>query len=108
MNKPNHMPMELHIRKKRPKLGIETDYNNSRKAAIHMFCMICMGGSISEVQECKSQLCPLYQYRPYAKKGVKDSRIPTKQQYLDELKQEIDPKKQAWGKILGSLKKKEE
>lgn len=39
----------------------------SRKAAIRMFCLECMGYSEYEVSVCADPNCPLYPYRPKEK-----------------------------------------
>jgi hypothetical protein len=38
----------------------------SRKAAIHAFCLECVGFLRSEVTHCTAKGCPLYPYRPYS------------------------------------------
>jgi hypothetical protein len=42
----------------------------SRAAAIHAFCLECMGWQRQEVKLCTSYACPLFPYRPY--KGQDD------------------------------------
>lgn len=37
----------------------------SRKAAIHAFCLECVGWQKEEVRLCTSLACPLYGLRPY-------------------------------------------
>jgi len=37
----------------------------SRAAAMHAFCLECMGWQRIEVELCTSPACPLYAYRPY-------------------------------------------
>ncbi len=37
----------------------------SRKAAMHAFCLECMGWAREEIKVCTSPACPLYPYRPY-------------------------------------------
>ena len=39
--------------------------SKSRKAAIKLFCLECVGGSRIEVKRCTDAGCPLYRYRPY-------------------------------------------
>ena len=66
------------IRLKRPGQAIAADYNNSRKAAIYLFCAECVGGSSSEARKCDIQVCPLWLYRPGAgKKKRKDGIVPS-------------------------------
>ena len=36
----------------------------SRKEAIHLFCMNCMGGSSQEAAKCTATYCFLHPYRP--------------------------------------------
>jgi len=38
-------------------------FEGSRKSAIRTFCIQCMGYSGSEVKECTSVECPLYEFR---------------------------------------------
>ncbi len=37
----------------------------SRKAAVHSFCLECMGWQRKGVELCTSPECPLFGYRPY-------------------------------------------
>lgn len=37
----------------------------SRRAAMHAFCLECMGWAREEVRLCTSYACPLFPYRPY-------------------------------------------
>ena len=39
----------------------------SRKAAVRMFCLECVGYSEREVSLCTDPYCPLFKYRPKAK-----------------------------------------
>lgn len=43
----------------------------SKAAAIHAFCLECMGWQREEVRLCTSPACPLFPYRPYS--GDKDA-----------------------------------
>lgn len=52
------------IRVKYPGKARDADYDNSRKSAIHLFCETCMGGSKKDAGDCRSDTCPLWQYRP--------------------------------------------
>ena len=36
---------------------------NSRKCAIRAMCLMCVGGSGTEVKECTAGYCPLYKFR---------------------------------------------
>jgi len=38
---------------------------NNLRAAIHSFCLECVGWQRTEVTQCTSISCPLYPYRPY-------------------------------------------
>lgn len=37
----------------------------SKAAAIHAFCLECMGWQREEIKLCTAYACPLYPYRPY-------------------------------------------
>lgn len=50
------------LRAKFPRLAKSAD-KSSRKAAIRLFCLECMGGSPSDVRACDSKDCPLHNYR---------------------------------------------
>jgi len=52
------------IRNKWPNLT--RDLHKSRKAAITLFCIECMGGNRAEVARCTATECPLYRWRPGA------------------------------------------
>lgn len=39
----------------------------SRKAAMHAFCLECMGWQIGEVYRCTDCACPLFPYRPHSR-----------------------------------------
>lgn len=41
----------------------------SRRAAIRMFCLTCMGGDTAEVRRCASTDCPLHLFRMGTFKG---------------------------------------
>lgn len=58
------LPVEQEVRLKYPKSGYQCDYKNSRNHAIRLFCLACMGESISTVSACKSYSCPLWKFRP--------------------------------------------
>lgn len=42
----------------------------SRAAAIHSFCLECVGWQREEVRQCTAYACPLFPYRPYG--GAQD------------------------------------
>jgi len=47
--------------------GLDRDAKQgSRRAAIRLFCLECMGGSSGDVAGCEERICPLWLYR----KGV--------------------------------------
>jgi hypothetical protein len=37
----------------------------SKTAAIHAFCLECMGWQRTEVRDCTTSHCPLHAYKPY-------------------------------------------
>ena len=79
--------VENDVRLKIPKTALLADYENSRRAAIHLFCVSCLGGSAVEASRCESYTCPLWPFRPKGKNSKRpDGYIPTKQQYEDKLK----------------------
>lgn len=41
--------------------------SKSRKAAMDMFCLQCVGFERAEVRKCTAPGCPLYKWRPRAK-----------------------------------------
>ena len=49
------------IAEKRPKLAKEA--KTSRKSAILLFCLTCVGGSTKDVKDCTAVTCPLYSFR---------------------------------------------
>lgn len=92
------------LRITKPKLGWKTDYKRSRTAAIQLFCLTCMGGSKSDVTKCTSYNCPLWQFRPGAKKNIKPGGIPTEDQYRQLMDAKVSVKQRAQGKKLGNSK----
>jgi hypothetical protein len=94
------------LRLKKPSWALEADYGNSRKRAIHLFCMECMGGSASSVDKCPVNTCPLWQFR---KDGISSYVPPTipKQEELLKLKDEnTSDARREHGKKLGAMKRK--
>lgn len=87
---------DIYSRKKHPGLAIKADYGGSRTAAIHLFCITCMGGSRSDAVSCQTKTCPLWQFRPGGKKGVISKALPTK----EFLEGKISPEKRETGKKL--------
>lgn len=92
--------LENEIRLKRPKLGYKADHCGSRTAAIHLFCISCVGGDRVEAAKCQSLSCPLWQFRPGRKKGKTPEGIPSKQQYTEMINATISAKQRAAGKKL--------
>ena len=41
----------------------KSQVTNSRKNAIRTMCLLCCGGSATEVAECTQPACPLYKFR---------------------------------------------
>jgi len=60
----NRAPRRLveEIREKHPVMARQAA-SGSRRAAIRLFCLDCMGGSPAEVERCGSFECPLWPYR---------------------------------------------
>lgn len=77
------LPLETVVRLKRPGMALEADHKNSRKSAIYLFCITCMGGSSQDVKSCKDFDCPLYQYRCA---GATKGKVPQKELYYELLK----------------------
>lgn len=92
--------LENEVRVSRPQLGQKADYEGSRTAAIHVFCLSCMGGSRAEVAACKSFSCPLWQFRPGREKGVRPAGIPTDAQYKQMINSSVSQKQRDAGKKL--------
>lgn len=49
------------LRLKRPVMA--NNAKTSRKAAIRLFCLECVGGSAKDVKLCCDEICPLYPFR---------------------------------------------
>ena len=98
------MTYSLELRLKKPSLGLKTDYENSRKAAIELFCLDCVGGERKIAVSCSCTSCPLWQFRPGAIKGVKPDGIPTKEQYLELTETAKSPAQVAHGKKLAKMR----
>ena len=69
----NRAPRTLveELRQKHPVMARQAA-NGSRRAAIRLFCLDCMGGSAAEVARCASKGCPLWPHR----KGRGTARRP--------------------------------
>jgi hypothetical protein len=50
------------LRGRFPRLAAQEE--TSRKAAMDLFCIQCMGGECSEIAKCTAPACPLYPWRP--------------------------------------------
>lgn len=92
--------VENEVRVTRPQLGNKADYSGSRTAAIHAFCLSCMGGNRADVVECKSHSCPLWQFRPGSTKGVRPPGIPTKEQYKEMIDASVSAAQREAGRKL--------
>lgn len=92
--------VENEVRVSRPQLGLKGDYCGGRTAAIHMFCLSCMGGNRSDVVACNSYSCSLWQFRPGSKKGVRPPGIPTEEQYKEMIDASVSAKQRAAGRKL--------
>lgn len=92
--------IENEVRVSRPQLGCKADYQGSRTAAIHVFCLSCMGGNRNDVVACGSYSCPLWQFRPGSKKGVRPVGIPTRAQYDEMIDGSVSQKQRDAGKKL--------
>lgn len=92
--------VENEVRVMRPQLGNKADYGGSRTAAIHSFCLSCMGGSRADVVECKSYSCPLWQFRPGSTKGTRPPGIPTREQYKEMIDASVSKAQREAGRKL--------
>jgi|SRR5689334_7588030 len=92
--------VENEVRVTRPQLGHKADYCGSRTAAIHAFCLSCMGGSRADVVACVSHTCPLWQFRPGGKKGVQPPGIPTEAQYKEMIDASVSDAQREAGRRL--------
>lgn len=87
-NTPDKNRQEYIIRCKRPTKGLEVDYGNGRKSAIHLACFNCMGLNekdqiqISHVEKCEGYHCPLWRYRPgKGNRTLPAGIVPTEDEY---------------------------
>jgi hypothetical protein len=71
------MPSGIRTRIKSLKRG-------SRKAAMELFCIECMGGTISEVGRCTSPGCSLYLFRPNLKLDESGETVLEEESVEDE------------------------
>ena len=80
--------IEKSIRKKEGRRALAADYGNSRRFAIHLFCISCMGGSATCAAKCENQECFLWPYRTdsaKAKTKRDEGLIPTKLDYENKM-----------------------
>lgn len=92
--------LENEVRVSRPQLGQKADYCGGRKAAIQLFCLSCVGGIRADVVACQSFSCPLWQFRPGSKKGVRPPGIPTDTQYQEMIDASVSDKQREAGRKL--------
>ena len=92
--------VENEMRVSRPQLGFKADYKGGRTAAIQLFCLGCMGGNRADVVACQCYSCPLWQFRPGGKKGVRPPGIPTAAQYEEMIDASVSQKQREAGKKL--------
>lgn len=92
--------VENEVRLARPQLGMKADHKGSRTAAIHVFCISCMGGSRNDVKGCTSYVCPLWQYRPGRTKGELPPGVPTQEQYQELIDKSVTPAQREAGRRL--------
>ncbi len=98
-------PFINELRRKKPTMALEGDYKNSRRNAIYLMCLECMGGSSSDVGKCPTFTCPLWQFRKSNIPKMKPPGIIPEEELL-KIKEDktTDAQKEA-GKRLGNLKK---
>lgn len=60
---PKRGSMNRTIRRKNKRLTSEADSGCNPRAAIHLFCMECVGNCAAEVEACSSTQCFLWKYR---------------------------------------------
>lgn len=99
-------PLANEIRRKKPSMALEADYKNSRRNAIYLFCLECMGGSSSDVASCKSFTCSLWQYRKNNVTKMVPPGIVSKEELLEIKENKTTDAQREAGKRLGNLKKK--
>lgn len=93
--------MENEIRLTRPHLALKADHQNSRSAAIQMFCITCLGGNRSDAAQCKIYACPLWALEFKKTRGERpEGEVPTEKQYKDMIAASVSPKQREAGKKL--------
>jgi len=69
-----------YVRAKGQKIELFTDTKLlTQKSAIKYHCLDCSGGSVVEARNCIIPTCPLYPFRPFQKKGVKNTPVDVKE-----------------------------
>lgn len=84
------MDHRIELRHKYPGKGRRADHEGSRKNAIDMNCLHCMGGSRKDIKGCTSVTCFFYPFRPGAVVGEPRAGIPTVEEY-QEMSDRPDP-----------------
>jgi len=92
--------LENEMRVSYPQRGLKADYQGSRTAAIQLFCLSCMGGCRADVVACTSKSCPLWQFRPGGKKGVRPPGIPSEADYSEMIDDSVSDKQREAGRKL--------
>ncbi len=67
---------------KRPSRAIKIYYGGGRKDAILEMCISCVG-TAQEARQCPCVDCPLWTFRPGAKKGFVPDFVPTKKELMN-------------------------
>jgi hypothetical protein len=96
------MSIEKQLRAKRPKMACAADHGNSRKAAIHLNCIACQGGSRKAATVCTIQECFLWPFRPSASGERDPGAVPTEKAYLAAHDATITDAQREAGKRLAS------
>ena len=93
--------VENDVRVARPNLGLKADHQNSRSAAIQLFCISCMGGNRKDAAECKSYNCPLWALEFKSTRGKRpEGSVPTEKQYEELIDSTVSDAKREAGRKL--------
>lgn len=93
--------VENDVRVARPNLGLKADHQNSRSAAIQLFCISCMGGNRKDAAECKSYNCPLWPLEFKSSRGKRpEGIVPTEEQYQKLIDATVTDAKREAGRKL--------
>jgi hypothetical protein len=76
------------LRERYPGIGRKADYENSRAAAIKLFCLQCMGGSRQAVAGCEAYSCPLFTFRSYGDPERPARAVPSLEWYEGQVSEE--------------------